>query len=489
MKKTTLRHSQDGFMLIGVIVLMALTLLVAAGLVSSKATEARIRSTTNKQTANYSTVENTMSKTVAWLQENQQNIVSAFLAANFSTNFDITAPSNGDNESENFSVPTLIKMKGTNNSVMLSNNELFGTTAFPSTTNISTGAAFDAAADFASADLGEANTRIVLVWARNSAGNYQPVFRVDTITDSSPDRGIHSFTYIYSTLVSSSGAAFYTTTGPITLSSGNNSCFSNSWTYSSGTWSSGAPRANCVMASDSSISTNANINGNALSKAAVSVNSPGGGVSGTICQNDSGCHSLSQANLDSWDTTCGASNQGDLTISANTTLSVASNAANHKCWRDVTVNANRTLTLDTTAFPYHFRTLTLQNNSNSKIAFANITSGEYLTLNVQDIQGGSINSSIWVNSNNAPNQVILNITGSSSLTINGNSPLFRANIIAPQAALALAGNLNFYGGIRAASISVSGNARLYADEALTGASSISGLNFAQTKASQRYRLF
>lgn len=483
-----MRNSQDGFMLISVIVLMALTLLVAAGLVSTKTTEARIRSTTNESVQNYSIVEDTMSKTVAWLQDNSTNIVGAFTSANFNTNFDITAPSVGDNESANFSVPTLVKMKGTNNSVMLSNNNLFGTSAFPNTTNINNGNAFDPVSEFQSADLGEANTRVVLVWARNSSGNFQPVFRIDTITDNSPDRGVHSFTYVYSTLVSSTGAAFFTTTGGITLSTGNNSCSSHSWTYSASTWSSGAPRANCIMASDSAISTSANISGNALSKSTVSIVSPGGGVSGSVCQNNNGCHSLSLSNLDSWDTTCGASNQGDLTISSNTSLTVAGNTPAQKCWRDVTVNANRTLTLNTTTFPYHFRTLTLQNNSNSRIAFTNISSGQYVTLNVEGFGGNSFNGNQWFNVNNAPHQVRLYITGNSNLLLNGTA-VIRAHITAPQVALTLNGNFNFYGGISAKSISAIGNARLYADEELTGAPSITGLNFAQTKASQRYRLF
>ena len=488
MKNKAFTNSQEGFMLISVIVLMALTLLVAAGMVNSKVTEAKIRATSNSQLDNYSKVEETMSKTVTWLQDNQRNIVGAFLSSNFTNNFDLTVPSIGANESANFSVPTLVKIKGTSNSVMLSNNSLFGTSAFPNTTNITTGVAFNAVSAFATADLGQANTRIVLVWARNSAGNYQPVFRVDTVTEDSPDRGIHSFTYVYSSLVSSTGAAFYTTTGPITLNTGNNSCASNNWTYSAGSWSSGAPRANCVIASDSNVSTNANINGNVLSKAVVNVNSPSGGVSGSICQNSTSCHGLSLANFDSWATTCGASNQGNLTISANTTLTVAGNLASQKCWRDVTINSNRTLTLNTTTFPYHFRTLTLQNNSNSKIAFANVTSGQYITLNVESINGNSINGSQWSNANNSPSQIRLNITGSGSLTLNGTA-IVRADLKAPLVAITLSGNFNFYGGIRAQSISATGNARLYADEALSGATSVTGLNFAQTKASQRYRLY
>ena len=99
------------------------------------------------------------------MQSNSKNIVTAFDSTNFDLNFSIGSPSVGDNEGVHFQVPTLVKMKGTNDSAMLSNNSFFGTSAFPTTTNIDTNASFDAVSEFQNADLGEANARIVLVWA------------------------------------------------------------------------------------------------------------------------------------------------------------------------------------------------------------------------------------------------------------------------------------------------------------------------------------
>ena len=48
-----------------------------------------------------------------------------------------------------------------------------------------------------------------------------------------------------------------------------------------------------------------------------------------------------------------------------------------------------------------------------------------------------------------------------------------------------------YGGIHANGISMTGNARIWTDEdaSSVGAPVISGISFAQTKASQRFRIF
>ena len=106
--------------------------------------------------------------------------------------------------------------------------EFFGESSFPASTNIDTGAAFDAAAEFLNADLGNANARAVVMWARSTDGNFEPIFRVDAVTGNNPDRGVHSFTYVYSQLVAepSTGPAtsvgFYTEDDTLRTKTGNN---------------------------------------------------------------------------------------------------------------------------------------------------------------------------------------------------------------------------------------------------------------------------
>jgi len=76
-------------------------------------------------------VEETLNRTVSWLQTHSKYIVDAFSEENFSDNFDLGSPALGDNEGEFFGVYSMVKMKGTNNSVMLTNNGFFGTPSFP----------------------------------------------------------------------------------------------------------------------------------------------------------------------------------------------------------------------------------------------------------------------------------------------------------------------------------------------------------------------
>jgi hypothetical protein len=241
------------------------------------------------------------------------------------------------------------------------------------------------------------------------------------------------------------------------------------------------------MASDASISTKAQINGDALAKADLNLIGSGE-VSGTACHNDVTCHSLSLSSVDDWNTVCSASNQGDLTIASDTTLSVLSNSAGDKCWRDVTIAANTTLTLDTTEHPYHFRTLSFQNNSNSRLKFADLDSADTISLYVENIDGNSFNGNQWYNRNNAPHQIELYITGATTTTLNGTAVMY-ASIVAPASMINLNGNFNFYGGIKAVAISASGNARLNADETLSASGAVSDIQYSLRKASQRYRLF
>ena len=57
---------------------MSLTLLIAGGIATSKTTEAKIRSTVNEEVGNYAVVEESMAKTVAWLQDNEETDFSMY---------------------------------------------------------------------------------------------------------------------------------------------------------------------------------------------------------------------------------------------------------------------------------------------------------------------------------------------------------------------------------------------------------------------------
>lgn len=492
-------QDEKGYVLVGVLFIMAIGLFISGRMLENTSTGLKTRALVKTQAQYQYECEETLNRVVAWLQDNSKNIVTAFTGTNFENNFDMSSPTEGDNDGEHFQVPTMVKMAGTNDSVLLSNNSFFGTAAFPATTNIDTNVAFDAAASFQSANLGSANARAVLMWARATDGNYEPIFRVDAVTGNNPDRGAHMYTYVTSQLVvdadaggggGPTGIGFYTETGALETQTGNNQCYSYMWTHDGTSWSKGAPRSNCVVASKSTISLKSSINGNALSTTnnGVTLVAPTGAVSGTVCET-AGCHNYTLNAFQNWTDTCAASSQGNLTITGATSLASGPALAN-QCWETVTIDNNSTLTLTDKDNPYRFKTLVFQNNSNSRLALVNMVAGEKVTIYADDFAGGSVNGNQLFNTNNSPQNLLVNITGTADVLLNGTA-VIQAHIVAPLVAMTLNGNFNFHGAIEASSMNVLGNSKFNYDEniILEGVSppELSDIAFTIKKASQRYR--
>ncbi|MDC0357213.1 hypothetical protein OAO01_00225 [Oligoflexia bacterium] len=479
------KSQQDGgYVLLGVVILLALSLLVSIGMLDSSATNAKTRSIVTTQSEYYYEVEETLNKVVGWLQINSKNIVNGFAAANFTNNFDLGSPTLGDNEGEHFSVPTMVKMKGTNDSVMLSNNSYFGTSAFPATTNIDTNAAFNALTEFQSADLGAANARIVLIWARETDGNYEPIFRIDVLTGNNPDRGVHSFSYVFSTLEASNGALQFYGRDFLTLNTPNNDCSSYQYTYDlpSASWNPGAPRSNCGVASDLAIGISSKVNGSAKSliNPGVSLNPPGGDISGSSCEGV-GCHGYVLPVYGTFEDFCPVHN-GDLAIVADTTL------PNGGCWRNVAIENKKTLFLADTTTPYIFKFVDFKTNF-AHLSFGpggQIPPGSTVIVFAETINNDHMNGNQFYNALNAPHQVQFNYIGLNNLQFNGTAA-FNALTTAPNASIDVNGNFNYYGGIWAKDLMVGGHAELFGDESVAGPPVLSDINFALKKTSQRFR--
>jgi hypothetical protein len=502
-RSTTMRKNDRGYMLITTLFVLTLSLIVTGGMLDLTATNSKTRALVKTQADYYYEVEATLSKTVTWLQSNSQNIVNAFSAANFENNFELGSPAIGDNEGEEFQVPTMLKLKNSNTSVMLSNNDFFGEAAFPTTTNISTGESFDAVSAFKNADLGSANARAVIIWARESDGDYAPVFRVDVVTGNNPDRGVHSYTYVYSHLVSdigssggggsASGVGFFTQNASLETKTGNNQCFSYLWTYEDGAWNKGSPRSNCIVASNQNIVLESRINGNAFSKISngIAVNHPNGDVSGNVCAGPS-CVNHSIAPYDDWDTTCSGYSQGNITVSSNMNLASGPNLSD-QCWHTVSINSNTTLTLTDTEHPYRFKVLLFQNNShNSRLAIPILPPEEKVTIYTDSFSGGELNGNQLFNINNAPRNLVIKITSNQSFTLNGTADM-NARFIAPASYVVLDGNFSYHGAIEASQLYISGNSRFNYDEGIDITADnppvpmLSDMKFSLKKASQRYR--
>jgi hypothetical protein len=475
---------EEGYIMLGVVILLCLSMLLSMGMLSSSATNARTRHVVRTQADNYYEVEETLNSVVGWLQTHSKSIVTPFMDVNFHNNFDVGAPTVGDNEGQHFEVPTMVKMKGTNNSAMLSTNEFFGQSAFPAAEHLNTGALFDAFNEFVSAELGGANARIILVWARETDGHYEPVFRVDVMTGNNPDRGVHSFSYVYSTLVINNPAVNFYGQNSVTLDSPNNECYSYSFSHDGASWDNGAQRANCGIGSEGLISTSARINGTAHSNVepGLALNPPAGDVSGSTCE-AAGCHGYTLPAVSDWNTYCpGGGVDPVIAVGGSQTLAAGG------CFRDANIGNNGVLYLEDTTTPYYFRSINFGPNM-AQVQFGPggvVPVGEKVTLYVESISNDQVNGNMFYNQNNAPGQVEVIYIGADNLTLNGTASL-NMFLTSPNADVMVNGNFNYYGGIWARQLDIQGKARLWADESVVGVPVLSDMNFSLKKTSQRYR--
>lgn len=500
--------SESGFVLVGILVMLSLGLLVTGGLLDSATTNLKTRSFVKTRADQYYTVERTMNRVVAWMQTNSKYIVTPFVNGNFAGNFDTGSPSTGSNAGTHFGVPTLVKMSSTTNSAMLSNNSFFGTASFPTLTHLDTAATLDAVTDFAGQDFGGANARIVMMWAKETDGDYEPIFRVDVVTGNNPDRGVHAFSYIYSSIVNGEPVPGFFGQDFLNLNTSNNTCESYQWSWDGSSWSPGASRSNCTVGADGDVMVESNISGNVISgSGTVTVDPPSGSVSGTTCSGGSETCAVIPPlpTVSTWATYCPGVTT-DLTISSDTELTAG-------CYRDIELNSNKDAIFITEhdkanavsssfqADVYYIRHLSIGGGS-SHVEFGpdtgggnyQVTNGKKVTLYIENLNvtGGlpgdsSFNGNELLNTVNAPHQVELVFLGANlEVLLNGTADV-SASIIAPNTNVVVNGNFDMYGGIQAKSLDVSGSATLHYDESLGTDLPVTDINFQLKKASQRYR--
>ena len=486
-----MRHSAAGHIMLVVLVVMALGLMAGAGMLQWASGSLSARKVVESNAKNFYSVERTINAVTAWLQSNSKNIVTAFNAANFPNHFDLGDPVAGSNEGTAFAVPTMVKMKGTNNAVQLTNSTYFGSSAFPATTNIDTNAPFDAASAFQSANFGTGvNVRLLMVWALATDGHYQPIFRVDAVTGGSgPEHGVHGVNFIKSALVTSNGGVgYYAEYGDFQTGSPNNECWSYqySWNGALSTWTRGAARSNCIISSQDDISLKSAIHGSVYTNKTGGIALNGGSVSGAKCQG-SGCVAyLLPANPD-WTARCGAVAPRDVTVSTTPHQLTSGATLADQCYRDISIPSNKTLNFATPNQPYYIRNLIPQNNSNSRITFSTFGPGNKYTLYVDNFANGSFNGNQFLATNLAPSQIEVNLTQDGTLTLNGTATINGVFIGRPNHTIRHNGNFPFYGAYRSGAVQVIGNAVLGYDEGLGGSPVLSDINFTLYKASQRYR--
>ena len=502
-----------GNSMISLMAIMTISLAVVSGLLGDSASTAKAKAITDDRSDQFYEVEHAIGSVGAWLQSHSSDIIGAFVDSHYTTNFSEGAPSVGANDTGEFTLLTKLKIAGTSDSVLLTNDESFGESAFPTTTNIKTGAAFDPVSDFESTfskESGATNVsvRATLIWAENANTNgYAPIFRVDALTGSNPNKGVHSYAYAVSQLITQ-------TTPPVTATQYNNmgffgrdlfavkrSCWSYNWSIVGGVWIQGTKASNCSIGSNTVFSREHNqalINGIARTTSTSDDAIPEGFVTGQTCAG-AGCHNYTLPTYSNWAVLCNG-------------LPTATNApaepSRGVCYTNasgVTLKA-----LDKATAPSGDARLDsyLFKNVNGSMTFASTTVSGASAITKTGIHPvviyvdrfnspatDKITGDTVINNTLAPHQVDIRYVGTNSFSDQGNVNL-RAMLTAPNVTVTLTGNSSIYGALRAAGIDNQGSGEFYYDENIGPASSeviisggvptVTGANFSLNKASLHY---
>jgi hypothetical protein len=479
--------NESGHLIIATLVLIALVLTIATGMIESAMSTSKTRAVVKTQSSQYYEVEKTLNATIGWMQDNSKYFATLFKKANFEANFTLGTPSFGANEGLHFESPTLVKIKGTSNTPMLTTNNFFGTDAFPNTTHITTGVAFNPITSFQSASLGSANARVMMVWARATPEGYEPVFRVDVVTGNNPDRGVHSYSYLYSSLQSTGGSVGFYGQNSVFTNNTKNSCWSNSYTHSTvtNTWSKSADQSNCEVQSDSVMEFGSTINGNAatLATGGMIFSGSSGKVTGTKCDGP-GCHSYSLPALNPYDVW----SIGKTVVDVNAKSSNKTIAPGY--YGTLQIGNNKRITFNGSG-KYYIKAVDYQGSQGEM--FFPVMSGtngdgtlKKYELTVDTINNAHLNGNRFYHNTNAPHRIEILYNGSGDFKFNGTAGV---NVIftAPAADVEVLGNHDFYGAIRAKSLKVTGAGKIYYDETGYVPPVLKDILFQVRKATQRYR--
>ncbi len=474
MKKTLYQDKEAvaGFAIVPFLILMALCTAVLVGALKLSASSTRTTFASKVRSQRYYQSEAALNQALSWIRANSQNLVTPFKGTNFYNSFDRTSPSIGANDTTTYKVPTRLKVKGTNNSVILTNSSELATGAFPSTSNIVSGVSFDAQNQFAAKPFVNSSVRLTLIDAipldpakdapplATPETDFSPIFRLDAMTGT--DRGAHVSGYVTGNLYYVDTIGFY---GKDYVNV-NQDCDSATSTGAT----PGPKNAKCPVGSRGpiNIANNAKVYGSARTNGTVSpankvcADYPSCTKQGRVCQG-SGCAVPDLPVFDSWETYC-PTNHGDYTVGANQNRILVTAG----CYNTVSIGNRGSLTLQTTSAPYYFKTLTIDGgNPQTQLKIAPSPSSGTIQLYLQTITGNIINGNQTVNPAYTPSQFRIYYLGTNDLKLNGNANMAFA-MVAPYANVELLGNGDFYGGIMAKSLIFNGSASITYDETLGG---------------------
>lgn len=492
--------NQAGYVLVTVLTILLVASLAIAAAV--RVTSASLRSATaaNVTARQRASVEDRRNAGVQWLRTHSTGLALAFSRGNFYTNFIRTTPHAAGGDP--LSIPTSVKLRNGSQSVVLSSSPQLGSSSFPDTTDLADGSSFNPRSTFITAAAGDPLVRITLIdavaldatrdfgdpalGAAPPQTDFAPIYRIDALE--SPTSGQHLSSYIQAALRYDYGIGFYGRNS-IELRQSCDSYLSNS-----GPYSSSSRRSHCAIASGGSTSIHGSeaVYGTVRTGSLTETSPFGGSICSDFgsCSHDATCRSDrnqdcslgSLPTYSTWSTYC-PSNQGSLTLNTNSTLTVAGNLPSQRCWSNITIRPNTTLTVRSTDYPYFIDTLNIANSGHLNFS-PNPATGT-INLYVRKIVGDVFNGNQVFNTNNKPYQLRIHYLGTDDLTMNGSAKI-SGFLIAPYAKVTLSGSFDYSGGIKARDLLLTGSGELHYDES-GDITTISDVSYRVLNDQQRYR--
>jgi hypothetical protein len=482
---------------------------------------------TNSRNEEYLANEKVLGEAIQWLREHDSGMTDVFGRTKFYSTFARRNAAVGTNDGGTFRVPTKIApiSDSAKSVILVSDPVLLKSTGsstedgfFPLGTDTLNGTSFDPLSSLKSTALSGKKVRITLVDAvatdatkdYGASGatpqtDFQPLYRIDVLERSKiesashdsasgapttrtffKDQGGQLFGHVLGALQYDYGVGFYGHDG-VDLRQPCDSYISNNGAYTSTN-----ARANCPVGSNSTVGIHqtTKVYGSVRTNGSINSSSPYGGTvcadltcttTGTTCQGNT-CTVPGLPSFQSWSSYC-PTNQGSVTPTSGSFLTVAGNDPSQRCWSKVTIRSNRVVTLTSTTYPYFIDELDIANTG--RVNFSPDVATGTITLYVRTITGDRFNGNQVFNINNKPYQLRLNYLGSNGLTLNGTANM-SSFIAAPLASVDVQGNFTFNGGIKAKSLSFNGSGAIHFDES-GDITTLKGMSYQVKNITQLYR--
>lgn len=127
------KNNEYGGAMLMVLFLTGIIALAAASSLTSASNIINSTKNNKSQTEDYYSVESSFNQVLNWLRENSTNLIGTtkLVRSDFYSTYDISSPSIASNDSSAFAEPSLLRINGTSNVPLITNDNSLGTSSYP----------------------------------------------------------------------------------------------------------------------------------------------------------------------------------------------------------------------------------------------------------------------------------------------------------------------------------------------------------------------